>query len=137
MGTGHAQDSQPFTESKLVEPTWTETTLRKPEWNVDIGEAEMRSLEPVIGEVVPTNANIGEAVIQEKAYAGAPALVYSLQTVLSSGDTGLPPAAQQQLTSALLSGDEGKLHAANFKLQQRHPGFAKRLQDQLNALSEE
>jgi hypothetical protein len=57
--------------------------------------------------------------------------------VLSSGRSGLPPKAERDLTSALLAGDSDKFNAMNFKLQQRHPGYAKRLQDELNSLSED
>lgn len=107
---------------------FNETTLTKPgPWQVEIGDAQIQTIRP----------EIGEAQIQEKAYAGQPAMLYSVKSVLSSGDSGLPEAAQRDLTRALLSGDEGKVDALNFKLQQRHPGYAKRLQDQLKSLSEE
>lgn len=109
-------------------PRFNETTLASPgPWQAEIGDAQIQSFKPVIGE----------AEIREKAYAGQPAMIYSVQSVLSSGDSGLPEKAQRDLTSALLSGDEGKVDAINFKLMQRHAGYAKRLQDQLKALSEE
>lgn len=119
---------------------FNETTLRKPDpWRVDIGDAQMQAYRPEIGEaqIQTITPVIGEAQIQEKAYAGAPAMTYSMKTVLSSGDSGLPASAQRDLTSALLSGDEGKIDAINFKLCQRFPGYSKRLQDQLKSLSEE
>jgi hypothetical protein len=113
-----AQDSRPFTEVEL----------RKPEpWQVEIGDARIQTWRP----------EIGEAKIREKAYAGQPAMIYSVQSVLSSGDSGLPANAERDLTSALLAGDEGKIDAVNFKLMQRFPGYAKRLQEQLTSLSEE
>ena len=96
-------------------------------WSADIGEAQMQTITPVIGE----------AQIKEKAYAGDAALNYGVQTVLASGRSGLPPKAERDLTSALLAGDSDKFNAMNFKLQQRHPSYAKRLQDELNSLSED
>lgn len=113
-----AQDSRPFTEVELVKPG---------PWRAEIGDAQIQTIKPVIGE----------AEIREKAYAGQPAMTYSVQAVLSSGQSGLPEKAKRDLTSALLSGDVAKVDAMNFKLQQRHPAYAKRLQDELNSLSED
>lgn len=113
-----AQDSRPFTEVELVKPG---------PWRAEIGDAQIQTFKPVIGE----------AEIREKAYAGQPAMTYSVQAVLSSGQSGLPEKAKRDLTSALLSGDVAKVDAMNFKLQQRHPAYAKRLQDELNSLSED
>jgi hypothetical protein len=110
-------------------------------WSVEIGEAQpLGDYSANIGEAQPLGpwtAEIGEAQIREKAYAGDAALNYGVQTVLSSGRSGLPPKAERDLTSALLAGDSDKFNAMNFKLQQRHPGYAKRLQDELNSLSED
>lgn len=107
-GTSHAQDVAP--------------------WSVEIGEAQ---------PLTDYEVDIGEAQIQEKAYAGQPALLYGVQTVLASGRSGLPAKAERDLTSALLAGDDDKFSAANFKAQQRFPAYAKRLQDELNSLSED
>jgi hypothetical protein len=37
----------------------------------------------------------------------------------------------------MVSGDDSKVIATNFKMQQRYPAYAKRLQDDLTSLNEE
>jgi hypothetical protein len=71
------------------------------------------------------------------AYATYPTLAWGIQSVLSSGSSGLPPDAEQQLAEAMVSGDDSKVIATNFKMQQRYPAYAKRLQDDLTSLNEE
>lgn len=71
------------------------------------------------------------------AYGTAPTMAWGVQSVLSSGSSGLAPADEQRLTEAVLSGDMDKLISANFALQQRNPAYAARLQRELEALQEE
>jgi hypothetical protein len=82
-------------------------------------------------------ANEGaRALGQQTAYATAPTLNYALQAVLSSGQTKLPKGEQDELTSALVSGDQGAISSAWFRAQQTVPGFAREVQDTLNSLTE-
>ena len=79
--------------------------------------------------------DIGEA--QVKAYAGVPALTYAVHRVLSSDDSGLPDDARDQLTRAALRGDSAEVRALNFKLSQRYPGYARQMQNEIDALNME
>lgn len=91
-----------------------------------------------IGSKVAKSAALGAASSSAghvAAYAGMPTLSWGVQSVLSSGRSKLPPEAEQQLTEAVLSGDDNKVIATNFKLQQRYPGYAKRLQDEIDSLN--
>ncbi|HYC44480.1 MAG TPA: hypothetical protein VED01_03250 [Burkholderiales bacterium] len=77
------------------------------------------------------------AAAQDVAYGTAPTMAWGIQSVLASGASGLPPADEQRLTEAVLSGDMDRLISANFALQQRNPAYAARLQRELEALQEE
>jgi hypothetical protein len=81
-------------------------------------------------------AVIGKASAQEKAYAGAPTTSWAVQSVLASGQSGLPPEDEQRLTDAVMSGDDQRVASASFVLGQRHPGYEKRLQDEYRSLQE-
>lgn len=124
---------------------WTETPLRRP--MAEIGEAQMLPpMRPSIGEAQPLGpweAEIGEAQMapgvdigdaEIKAFAGMPALDYSVRTVLS-GDSGLPDEAKAQLTQAIATNDPDKLKTMSFKFQQRFPEYQRRLKAQLDALN--
>lgn len=71
------------------------------------------------------------------AYATFPTMAWGIEAVLSSGNSGLRPEEEQQLTEALMSGDKQKIIATNFKLQQRNPAYAKSLQDTLESVNSE
>lgn len=71
------------------------------------------------------------------AYADAPALHYALSETLSSGDTGLSQEDQEALTSAVVRGDDQAIAAIDFKLRQRVPGYARRVERALRQLNEE
>lgn len=53
---------------------------------------------------------------------------WAIQHVLASGDSGLPPEAERQLTAAVLSDDPQKLNATHFQMQSRYPKFQKQVQ---------
>jgi hypothetical protein len=83
---------------------------------------------------------IGKAQAQDVpdvAYGTAPTMAWAVQSVLTGGGTGLPPADEQRLTEAVISGDMDRLISANFALQQKNPAYAARLQRELEALQEE
>jgi hypothetical protein len=109
---------------------WNETTLRKPD---DLYTGPMDTVD--LKKPSDWTADIGDAQI--KAYAGLPALSYSMHTVLSSGDHGLPDKARNELTQALLRGNQDKIRSVNFKLQDRYPEYQKRLQETLDELNAE
>jgi hypothetical protein len=71
------------------------------------------------------------------AYGTAPTMAWAVESVLTSGDTGLDAKDEQQLVEAVMSGDEDRVIAANFSLQQRSPQFAARLRRELESLQEE
>lgn len=73
----------------------------------------------------------------QTAYAGAPTLSWTLQSVLSQGDTGLPDDEVQRLTEAVVRGDVSALAAADFRLKQKYPGYARRVESELRALNGE
>jgi hypothetical protein len=79
---------------------------------------------------------VGKAQAQDVAHGSAPTLAWAVQSVLSTG-SGLPPADNQRLLEAVTSGDKDALIAANFALQQRNPGYAARIQRELEGLHEE
>jgi hypothetical protein len=64
-------------------------------------------------------------------------MAWAVQSVLTSGATGLDPADEQRLTDAVIDGDEDKLISANFALQMKNPAYAARLQRELESLQEE
>jgi len=70
------------------------------------------------------------------AYADAGTLSYTLQSVLSSGDTGLPPEDQARLTDAVMSGDVSRVAAQDYLLKQRFPAYARRIERTLRDLNE-
>jgi hypothetical protein len=71
------------------------------------------------------------------AYGTAPTMAWAVESVLTSGDSGLEPKDEQQLTEAVMSGDEDRVIAANFSLSQRSPAYAARLRRELESLQEE
>ena len=71
------------------------------------------------------------------AYGNAPTMAWAVQSVLTRGDTGLAPADEQRLAEAMMDGDDDKLISANFALQMKNPGYAARLQRELESLQEE
>ena len=75
-----------------------------------------------------------KAGAQDVAYAGTPTTAWAVESVLSSGASGLPAADEQRLTEAVMSGDEQRVITTNFLLTQKHPGYAKRMQDEYESL---
>lgn len=71
------------------------------------------------------------------AYGTAPTMAWAVESVLTSGNSGLDPKDEQQLTEAVMSGDEDRMIAANFALQQRSPRYAAQLRRELESLQEE
>lgn len=78
-----------------------------------------------------------KASAQDKAYAGAPTLAWTLQSVLSGGDTGLSPEDEQRLTEAVVAGDEQKVFSTDFQLRMRNPAYARRIEEELRSLNGE
>lgn len=82
-------------------------------------------------------ADPSKAKAQEKAYHGTPTTSWAVESVLSSGTHGLPEDAAQQLTEAVMSGDQAKLISTNFRLSQKYPAYAKRMTDEYQSLQEQ
>ena len=80
---------------------------------------------------------VSPAAAQDIAYGNAPTMAWAVQSVLTRGDTGLAPADEQRLAEAMMDGDDDKLISANFALQMKNPGYAARLQRELESLQEE
>lgn len=90
-----------------------------------------------LGGMFAGRASKARAQEADVAYGTAPTMHWAVQSVLTSGDTGLEPADEQRLTEAVMSGDEDKVISANFALQQRSPMYAARLRRELESLQEE
>jgi hypothetical protein len=93
-----------------------------------------------VGMATDMLSGLGEqpkAKAQEKAYAGTPTTSWAVESVLSSGQHGLPEDAAQELTEAVMSGDSAKLISTNFRLGQRYPAYGKRMQDTYKSLQEQ
>ena len=91
-------------------------------------------------ELLPPGLTGDKANAQEgefTAYADAPSLNYALSATLSAGNTGLPPEDEQALTSAVVRGDQQAINAADFRLRQRHPAYARRVERELRGLNEQ
>lgn len=80
----------------------------------------------------------GKAYEHEKlAYGDTNTLNYALSATLHGGNTGLSQADEQILTKAVVSGDQDAINAADFRLRQRYPAYARRIERELRALNEE
>lgn len=62
------------------------------------------------------------------------AMGWSVESVLSSGATGLLPADEAKLTAAVSEGDADRIKSLNFQMQMKSPEYAKRIQQSLNAV---
>jgi hypothetical protein len=90
-----------------------------------------------VGGYIGTALAPSKAKAQEKAYATPATASWAVQSVLTSGDTGLRPQDEQRLTEAVMSGDEDRVIAANFALQQSNPMYGRKIQQELEALQEQ
>lgn len=88
----------------------------------------------------PAASKIGSALGESKAkaqtvaYAGEPTMSWAVQSILTQGNSQLPPEAEQRLTEAVMSGDTSRVISENFRLQQKYAGYAKRYQDEVTSL---
>jgi hypothetical protein len=64
-------------------------------------------------------------------------LHYALQATLASGRAGLSPEDEQALTEAVVQGDQAAISATDFRLRQRYPAYARRVERELRAYNEE
>lgn len=78
------------------------------------------------------NAQDGEQV----AYATGPTLNYALSATLHAGRTGLSAKDEQDLTSAVVAGDDKKIAAIDFRLKQKYPAYARQVERALRDLNE-
>jgi hypothetical protein len=83
------------------------------------------------------NAQDRELARDQTAYADAPAMNYALSATLSTGNTGLSEADEAALTKAVVSGDQAAINAADFRLRQRYPAYARRVERELRGLNEQ
>lgn len=70
------------------------------------------------------------------AYGDRNTLNYALSATLHAGNTGLSPEDEAQLTKAVVNGDQDAINAADFRLRQRYPAYARRIEGELRALNE-
>jgi hypothetical protein len=75
--------------------------------------------------------------VDHVAYADAPTFNYAVSAVLHAGGTGLSQADEQSLTSAVVGGDDKQLAATSFRLRQKYPAYAQRVERELRGLNEE
>lgn len=71
------------------------------------------------------------------AYAGGPTSTWAVQSVLAAGDTGMAPDDEQRLADALASGDHQRVSAADYRLRQRYPRYAQRVEKTLRDLNDQ
>ena len=71
------------------------------------------------------------------AYGDRNTLNYALSAALHGGDTGLSQEDEATLTKAVVAGDQDAINAADFRLRQRYPAYARRIERELRALNEE
>ena len=74
---------------------------------------------------------------ERPAVADLPTLHYALQATLASGRAGLSPEDEQALTEAVVQGDQAAISAIDFRLRQRYPAYARRVERELRAYNEE
>lgn len=79
------------------------------------------------------NAQDGEPV----AYADQNTTNYALSEVLSRGRTGLSQQDEETLTSAVVRGDDDAIRAADFRMRQKYPAYARQVERALRGLNEE
>ena len=96
----------------------------KPQWNVEIGQAQSREPAP------EWRIDIGDAQISGPHASQE----WAVQRVLYQGNSGLPPDAERRLTEAAMSGDPDKLATQSFLLSGKYPRFADALQRQRDSL---
>lgn len=71
------------------------------------------------------------------AYAGKASLNYAVTAALHGGNLNLSPADERALTSAVVNGDDAAIRAADFRLRQRYPAYARRVEHELRDMNEE
>ncbi len=71
------------------------------------------------------------------AYADQATMNYALSETLHSGQTGLSPKAEQAITDAVVAGNDDVIRATDFRLRQRYPAYARRVERALKSLNEE
>ena len=74
---------------------------------------------------------------EQVAYGDRNTLNYALSAALHGGDTGLSQEDEATLTKAVVAGDQDAINAADFRLRQRYPAYARRIERELRALNEE
>jgi hypothetical protein len=84
-----------------------------------------------------TSAPFSKDAVEKTAYGDADTLNYALSATLHAGNTGLSPEDEQALTEAVVRGDQSAINAADFRLRQRYPAYARRVERELRALNED
>ena len=74
---------------------------------------------------------------EKVAYADQATMNYALTETLHSGQTGLSPADEQAITDAVVTGNDDVIRATDFRLRQRYPAYARRVERALKSLNEE
>jgi len=94
-----------------------------------------------LSELVPPAIAGGKVNAQDRdekvAYADQATVNYALTETLHGGNTGLSQADEQALTSAVVKGDDDAIRATDFRLRQRYPGYARRVERALRNLNED
>jgi hypothetical protein len=88
-------------------------------------------------EAAPLFPSEPEPAQERPAVADLPTLHYALQATLASGRAGLSPEDEQALTEAVVQGDQAAISATDFRLRQRYPAYARRVERELRAYNEE
>lgn len=84
-----------------------------------------------------TGSKVNAQDAEPVAYADQATMNYALSETLSSGRTGLSPEDEQTLTSAVVRGDDDAIRAADFRMRQKYPAYARKVERALRGLNEE
>lgn len=93
-----------------------------------------QAVKNIMGNFGGASALTGERL---QARPDLPTLVWGLQSVNASGDTGLPQKAQERLDAALASGDDSNVSSVYMSLSMAHPGFQRRMQREIESINDE
>jgi hypothetical protein len=99
----------------------------------------MAKPDPAVVKNIMANVGGASALTGQRLQArpDLPTLVWGLQSVNASGDTGLPQQAQEKLDQALASGDDSNVSSVYMSLSMAYPAFQKRMQREIESINDE
>jgi len=92
----------------------------------------VRAAAQLAGGAAP-GADLAGALVESTAKAQEAPSTWAVQSVLSSGNSGLAPADEARLTDAVMSGDSDRIAAQSFSAQMKSPAHQSRVRQQLES----